>query len=419
LNHDHAATVSAPLPLAATQGERLLSLDFTRGVAVLGILVANILSFGQPEPAALWPAGSLAPSGPADDWLWLADFVLIDGKMRGLFTLLFGAGMVLFMEKAWDKGATRWLQARRLGWLLVFGLAHYYLLWRGDILTTYALCGFVALLAVRWDDIRLLAAGITSYLAGAAYYTLGYGAAFLSPDASGRAAAREANARYIAEVVADARIETHAIRFGGWPEYVSHGATSHAWNWVDAFVYGLPETLPLMLIGMGLYRAGLFDGRFDRALQLKCGWIAALAGVVLTLPLGLWAIAEGLSFDAAVFAMVGLSTFTRLPLILGLAALLAAWGPRASGWLGRRLAAAGRMAFTNYIGTSALMLVVFHGWGLGLFGKLNRAELYAVTLAVWMLILASSAPWLARFRYGPLEWLWRCLTYGRFFALRR
>jgi uncharacterized protein len=77
------------------------------------------------------------------------------------------------------------------------------------------------------------------------------------------------------------------------------------------------------------------------------------------------------------------------------------------------------MAFTSYLGTSALMLVVFHGWGLGLFGKLNRAELYAVTLAVWMLILASSAPWLARFRHGPLEWLWRCLTYGRFFALRR
>jgi uncharacterized protein len=416
---DDPETVEAPLPLAATPQERLVGLDFTRGVAVLGILVANILSFGQPELAALWPGGSLAPSEPADAWLWLAQFVLVDGKMRGLFTLLFGAGMVLFVENAWAKGATRWLQARRLWWLLLFGLAHFYLLWRGDILTTYALCGLFALVAVRWDAIRLLAAGLTSYLAGAVYYTLGYGAAYLWPAASVRAAAREANARYLAEVAADGRVETRIIRFGDWGDYVAHGAAAHAWNWVDVFVNGWLETLPLMVIGMGLYRAGLFDGRFDPALQRKWGWIAALAGVGLTLPLGLWAVWQGPSYDAAVFAQVGLSSVTRLPLILGLAALLALWGPRATGWLGRRFTAAGRMAFTNYLATSALMLVVFHGWGLNQFGKLTRAELYGVTLAAWAVILLWSQPWLARFRYGPLEWLWRCLTYERLFALRR
>lgn len=408
-----------PLPLAATRGERLVALDFTRGIAVLGILVANISSFGQPDLAALWPRGSLAGNNPPDDWLWLAQFVLVDGKMRGLFTLLFGAGMVLFVEKAWDRGASRWLQARRLVWLLLFGLAHFYLLWRGDILTTYALCGFIALAAARWDTVRLLSVGLTTYLAGAIYYTLGYGNAFLSPFAGIRDAARSANADYLAGALADGRMEAQIIRFGGYPGFVSHTAGSHAWDWLDAFLAGWLETLPLMLIGMGLYRAGLFDGRFDAAVQRRRGWWGVAAGVGLTLVLALWTLSQGLSFDAVVFAGIGLSAFTRLPLILGLAALLALWGPRATGWLGQRISAAGRMAFSNYLGTSALMLFVFQGWALGLYGRLSRAELYLVTLLVWAVILAWSQPWLARFRYGPLEWLWRCLTYWRRFPLKR
>ena len=103
----------------------------------------------------------------------------------------------------------------------------------------------------------------------------------------------------------------------------------------------------------------------------------------------------------------------------GLAALLAQWGSSASGWLAERVSSAGRAAFTNYLGTSVVMLLVFHGWAGGLFGQLGRTELYLVALATCALMLAWSKPWLERFRYGPLEWLWRCLTYGRKFPLRR
>ena len=106
-------------------------------------------------------------------------------------------------------------------------------------------------------------------------------------------------------------------------------------------------------------------------------------------------------------------------MILGLAALLALWGPRATGWLGRRISAAGRMAFSNYLGTSILMLFVFHGWALGLFGELTRPALYGVMLATWAIMLIWSPAWLARYRFGPLEWLWRCLTYMRIFPIRR
>jgi uncharacterized protein len=106
----------------AISGERISSLDFIRGLAVMGILAANIIAFGQPFTAYMFPEEFLVPDGDDGGWLWVAQFVLIDGKMRGLFTLLFGAGLMLFMERAWARGSTRWLQARRLLWLLLFGL---------------------------------------------------------------------------------------------------------------------------------------------------------------------------------------------------------------------------------------------------------------------------------------------------------
>jgi uncharacterized protein len=106
-------------------------------------------------------------------------------------------------------------------------------------------------------------------------------------------------------------------------------------------------------------------------------------------------------------------------MVLGIMALLAVYGPGWKGWLAQRFAAAGRAAFTNYLGTSILMLLVFHGWALGLFGELNRPQLYLVVLSAWIVMLAWSKPWLERYRYGPLEWLWRCLTYGKMFPLKR
>ncbi len=116
---------------------------------------------------------------------------------------------------------------------------------------------------------------------------------------------------------------------------------------------------------------------------------------------------------------MGLSPLPRLPVVLGLLALLSLFGAHASGWLGQRVIATGRMAFSNYLGTSIVMLLVFHGWAGGLFGALGRPQLFVVVAATCALMLLWSKPWLERFRYGPLEWLWRCLTYGKLFALKR
>jgi uncharacterized protein len=149
------------------------------------------------------------------------------------------------------------------------------------------------------------------------------------------------------------------------------------------------------------------------------GWAGVLGGGVMHLAIGLVVRAGGFTYYGTLAAFVAWAPLPRLAMVLGLAALMVVYAPLATGWLGERMRAAGRAAFTNYLGTSVVMMVVFHGWGLGLFGALNRPKLYFVVVLAWVLMLAWSKPWLDRFHYGPLEWLWRCLTYRRIFPLKR
>ena len=174
------------------------------------------------------------------------------------------------------------------------------------------------------------------------------------------------------------------------------------------------------MAGMALFRLGLFDGRLNQGRQMRWGLAGIALGLALQVPLAWWALDQGLDkFYLINFIMVGIGGLARLPMILGLAAVLPIIGARVHGWLGERLVAAGRMAFSNYLGTSLLMLFVFHGWAGGLYGQLTRPELYVVVLGAWGVMLLWSKAWLDRFRYGPLEWLWRCLTYWQRFPLRR
>jgi uncharacterized protein len=180
------------------------------------------------------------------------------------------------------------------------------------------------------------------------------------------------------------------------------------------------ETIPLMLVGIALYRLGFFAGTLDRRKMRRWGWTGLALGALASFALGRWALVREFPPFLTQFVFNGPSAFPRLAMVLGLAALLVLWAPTASQTaLGSRLVAAGRMAFSNYIGTSVVMVLVFQGWAGGLYGELDRLELLAVVVVAWALMLGWSQPWLARFRYGPLEWLWRCLTYGRRFPMRR
>jgi uncharacterized protein len=413
----------AVAPVSAA--ERIDTLDFIRGLAVMGILAANIVAFGQPFEAYMYPAAFKVDPGDPGGWLWIAQFILIDGKMRGLFTLLFGAGLYLFMENAWARGATRKLQAWRLTILMAFGMIHFFFIWPGDILFYYALFGFVALACLKWSVKTQLSVGLGGYIFGALLMGASLTIPWLMTDtAFGESspellAQRQTMIAGIDQALARSDVPNAAIASGNYAALVTHRLTQQ-WSepLLNALLFAL-EILPLMLIGMALYRLGFFSGAFDRGKMLRWGWIGVIAGGLVHLAIGLVVQAGGFSFYGTLAALVGWSVLPRLWMVLGLASLLVVWAPSATGWLGERVRAAGRAAFTNYLGTSIVMMFVFHGWALGLFGQLNRPQLYLVVALACVGMLAWSKPWLDRFRYGPLEWLWRCLTYRTLFPLKK
>ncbi len=418
-------TVSAADVAPVSVAERIDSLDFIRGLAVMGILAANIVAFGQPFDAYMYPTAFKVDPGDPGGWMWIGQFILIDGKMRGLFTLLFGAGLYLFMEKAWARGATRRLQAWRLAILMGFGLIHFFFIWPGDILFYYALFGLIALTCLRWSVKTQLFVGLGGYMLGVLLYASMFTMTWAIADTPfGESAPELAEQRTVMiaaidETLARSEVPNAAIASGDYAALVAHRLTEQ-WSepLLNALLFGL-ETIPLMLIGIALYRMGFFSGGFDRAKMVRWGWAGVLFGAAAHLLIGLKIQAGGFTYYGTLAAFVGWSPLPRLWMVLGMAALLVVYSPSATGWLAQRVRAAGRAAFTNYLGTSVLMMLVFHGWALGLFGQLNRPQLYIVVILAWVVMLAWSKPWLDHYRFGPLEWLWRCLTYRTMFPLRR
>jgi uncharacterized protein len=403
--------------------DRIAALDLLRGLAVLGILAINIAGFAGPQLAATTP-NLPDPGSPADEAAFALGFVLFEGKMRALFTILFGASMVLFMERA--EAACRnapALQLRRLGWLALFGYLHFVLLWWGDILFSYALSGVVALTCWRVPSKPLVALGLAVFVLWHVQ-----GAVASLPEVvqeervhAGSASSAE-NAEYrdtVAEWIAHAE-EQEARQAGSWPALIRYKLTVERFRPLAQTIIGFGETLPLMLIGMALFRSGLFSGGWPRRRM----WLVALGGVGIggALTLGALAFAWPRHFPPVLMNAL-LSSWMAVPHLLmavGYAALAMIAAPRLlDTGPGRALAAAGRMAFSNYIGTSLVMTALFYGWGLGLIGSIGAAGQWGFVLFGWVLMLAWSPIWLAGFRQGPLEWLWRSLVQWRALALRR
>jgi len=417
--------LAGAIPVEPTgTGQRIVTLDFIRGIAVLGILFPNIVAYAHPILAYFWPEGLPGGATEFDKATWLFQLVLIDGKFRGLFTLLFGAGMYLFIERVWARGGTRWLQARRLFWLMLFGLAHFFLLWIGDILFMYAIAGMVALAMLKWQAKTQLRIGIVWYLVGAFMLTAGLGSQAAMenfPRVQANAPEQYEQVRQaIADQLTSMERERTVMATGDYGEVLAYRAGHEAVGLAEAGFIAVLETIPLMLIGMAVYRLGWFERRPDRVKMRRWGWVGFVGGALLTVPLALLAVNAGFPLMLTQFVFNGPTQFLHLPMVLGLVALLSLWAPTAAQtWLGSRFAAAGRMAFSNYLGTSIVMMLVFPAWAGGLYGQFHRDGLLPFVLGMWVLMLGWSKWWLDRFHYGPLEWLWRCLTYWRLFPLRR
>lgn len=394
--------------------ERIGALDFVRGVAVLGILAINITGFWGPLLATFSPQFPCPEPGGA---LWFATaYVLFEGKMRGLFTLLFGASMMLFADAAERRGAhPDLMQVRRLLWLMLFGYAHYALLWWGDILLPYAVCGMLAFALRRLAPEPLAASALLLFLASHGLEMLGdlagiatEGRVLVGQGTPAEVAEQAAMmGRITASIAADARI-LHAP----FLEAVHIRLTTAPFLPLENLGATFFETFPLMLLGMALLRMGLFTGEWEESTLRRIALVGIGAGGAMSAGLIGWAAAHNFP-PGAMFAVIGsLAAIPHLLMTMGyLAVLLLLWPRVKDSAAGQRLAAAGRCAFTNYLGTTFVMSALFAGWGLGLGGVIPRAALPLVVLAGWALMLAWPQWWLARFGQGPLEAFWRRLTW--------
>ena len=402
--------------MATTSPTRIVTLDIVRGVAVMGILAMNIVAFAMPPQAYINPA-AYGTDGAVDLAAYAFNFVLIDGKMRGLFSFLFGASMLLVAGLAEARGeSAASVTFRRQLWLLVFGMIHFYLIWYGDILIGYALIGMAAWLFSRKSVAALVAIGIA--LVAVQFAIMGYFASLvhsLAPEiAAGSASAQQLSTwneltRDISPLTPERLREIMALYLGPWTGIVHDQVTEHLFMPLFfTFVFGW-ETLAYMLFGMAALKSGFLTGQWsDRAYER-----VALIGFAITIPaysaLAILIFSDLFSVEA-LWTRSFAATVPFRPLMVAAYAALIILLTRNGGWLAERIAAAGRAAFTNYLGTSIVMTFVFYGWGLGLFGALSRAELWPVVLVMWVVILFWSKPWLDRFAYGPLEWLWRSLA---------
>ena len=388
-----------------------------RGVGVLGIVAINVAGFFGPQAATLTPAMP-GPASGADEAVFAALFLLLEGKMRALFSLLFGASLLLFVDRAEAAGRDGTaLQGRRLGWLALFGYAHYILLWWGDILFVYALCGLVALGLRDLSNRALIGGGIAFFLLWALAGSLVGLPLVIAEDQVRLGLATATQAHDVAQALQAARsamasdIAQAHLPFLGMAASKLHNAPFWPLTMASA---SFGETLPLMLIGMGLYRTGFASGGWPRRalVWLALGGIGL--GTAMAIPITLWAWHRHFPAIAMPDIMAYWAGPEHLLIALGLYAALVLAAPRLlAGWLGQRLAAAGQVAFSNYLGTSLALSFAAYGWGLGLFGHIPHADQPWLVLAIWAVMLGWSKPWLAHFRQGPLEWVWRSLVERR------
>ncbi|MDN4999691.1 DUF418 domain-containing protein [Bradyrhizobium sp. GCM10027634] len=363
---------SAASPRPTNPSDRIETIDVLRGIALFGVMAINVVMEFRVSIFEQF-LGPKTLTSPIDHTVETILTQAIELKAFALFSLLFGAGLAIQFDRLAKSGRRAVLLVRRLAALLLFGIIHLCLIWNGDILTEYALAGFIVLpllFGSRWLIALAALASLTLYLAIQDFPPEGL---FPSRSVIWRDVL-DANRIY----ATGGFLDVLAFRLREIPLIAS----------LHAFVF--LRTIGLFLLGALAWRSGIVQnirGLFVIALPA----VALGAGLLYggSEPLGTILLALG--YGAAI---LGIASFERGKKLLGWAAPL------------------GRMAFTNYVAQSVIFGWIFYGYGLGLFGRLGITAALAIGIVVYIAQVLFSAWWLRRYRYGPLEWLWRSLMYG-------
>lgn len=413
--------------------ERINSLDTIRGFALLGILPANILIFGMHLAAANDPTVAGGASG-LNLASWVLFRLLIQGKMRALFSMVFGASMILLTSRAEDRsGATAAadIYYRRNLWLLLFGLAHAFLLFWGDILYPYALCALILFPFRKLPAKKLLIIGGLFIAFKAGWFTVEAvqrverRSLAAAADAAEKASKKPTDEQVAAKKELEAQrklhkpspedLENDAKQWRGNPLAVIGARAKFLAVW-HSLPYYDPEYCDIwsmMFIGMGLFKLGVFSAARSYRFYI---WTAVI-GYLIGLPANsytAWLVLKA-NFDRVIFAVTQVAyDIERLPVALAHMALIMILCKAGTlRWLTARLAAIGQTALSNYILHSVICTFLFTGCGLGWYGRLERYEFCYVVAGCWAVSLAASPVWLQHYWFGPLEWCWRSLTYWK------
>ncbi len=379
------------------EGERIVLLDVLRGLAIFGILAVNVLVFSAP---VRMPGFVRAEASALDEVVEAVLAAAFVGKFYTLFSLLFGVGFALQLQRAEARGdgfALRY--ARRLGVLFALGAAHAVLLWEGDILWLYALLGFV-LLGVRGLGDRTVLALVGACLIAS------IGGLWLADRWLLRTS--DLSADLLAEAI-------RIYGSGSYGEIIAHRLATLPRSLFELVLEQAPGALAMFLLGLYVGRNRLFESAGDFAQPMRGSFVALLLAAVAANAAFVYGELSGQSrFEVVGLALGG--PLLCLVYVLAVARLLRARRWQARAW---PVAAVGRTALTNYLLQSLICTSIFYGYGAGLYNRIGAAQAVALAVGIYGVQLAASAWWLAHFRFGPVEWLWRSLTYGRRQPLRR
>jgi uncharacterized protein len=423
-------------PVAAA--ERLVSLDTLRGVAVMGILVMNVYAFAMPLAAYSNPM-IMGGADALNVGTWFFTHLFFDQKFMSIFAMLYGAGMVLMMNRVETRGAEfAPVFYRRSAWLIVIGLLHAYFIWFGDILFHYALMGMVIFLLRKAAPRTLITIACVVL---PVTLLINFGSSFyleaLQSDVT-EIERQQADGAVLDDEQQQRLDEWEEVRavFAPNEEDIATEVAAYRGTYIDALTHRAPFvafiqvnlTLAfvmwrvggLMLLGMALMKLGVLSGerssRFYRTLVLA-GYGTGLPLVILSAVL-----LEAHEFDPLFVARYGgiPNYFGSILVALGhIGAVVLVVKSGALEALVDRFAAVGRLALSNYLVQSLVMTSLFYGYGLGLYAEVPRILQQGFVAALIGLQLLISPWWLAHFRFGPAEWLWRSLTYGQRQPMRR
>ena len=395
--------------------ERIEVLDVLRGLAICGILIGNMQWFSG---YGMVPRALAAQSPLTDQLTHFLVHLLVEGKFYSIFSFLFGFGFALQITRAEERGDVKAsLFKRRLFWLLVIGLLHAYLLWAGDILSIYAVTGFVLILFRKKSDTALLKWAFALMVVPVLTYILLY-------------------VLFVSFAPPDTVAKIDAAQAGFWPETIRKVRQSSYLQIVTDYnlnyIVGryaslimesrLPKILAMFLLGFYAYRRGFFQNPSSHQSFIRRVLIYGLIlGVAGNVGFATFAGSEAV-FPPSLAGIVGVITYAfGVPaLALGVIALVAMLWQRTR-WklLLAWLAPVGRMALTNYLLQTIICVFIFYGYGFGQFGHLRASTVTLIALAIFLFQILLSALWLKYFSYGPMEWVWRQLTYGRRLSLRK